>query len=126
MDDMGKFRIDFSVASQLLREATVPVSGALVDTGSEATWIPAAVLESLGIPRLKRALFRQATGAVIERWLGPAVIYAADTFASDDVVFAEPGDLTRLGARTLEGLNVVVDPVSKRLVDSGPAPAAAA
>jgi len=38
--------------------------------------------------------------------------------------FAEPGDLTLLGSRTLEGLNVYADPVSKRLVDAGPSPAA--
>ncbi len=110
----------------MLREVKLPVPGALVDMGSEASWIPAAILESLGVPRLKRARYRQANGAVIERWTGPVVIYAAGTFASDDVVFAEPGDLTLLGARTLEGLNVTVDPVAKRLIDAGPAPAAAA
>jgi len=42
------------------------------------------------------------------------------------VVFGESGDLTLLGARSLEGLNLRVDPVNKRLVDAGPAPAAAA
>jgi predicted aspartyl protease len=126
MTDMGTFRIDFEVASQLLRETRLLVGPALVDTGSEATWIPATTLEKLGAPRLKRARFRQATGQVVERWLGPVVIFAAGTHASDDVVFAEPGDLTLLGARTLEGLNVTVDPVQKRLVDAGPMPAAAA
>jgi hypothetical protein len=30
-----------------------------------------------------------------------------------------------LGSRTLEGLNLRVEPVTKRLVDAGPAPAAA-
>ncbi|MDP3911730.1 MAG: hypothetical protein Q8Q14_15200 [Gemmatimonadales bacterium] len=37
-----------------------------------------------------------------------------------------PGDLVLLGSRTLEGLNVRVEPVTKQLVDAGPAPAAAA
>ena len=41
-------------------------------------------------------------------------------------VFGEPGDLTLLGSRTLEGLNVRIDPRAKRLVDAGPAPAATA
>ena len=124
MSDMGTFRIDFAVASQATRDVRLPVAGALVDTGSEASWIPSAILESLGVPRLRRSLYRQASGNVIERWTGPVVIFAAGTFASDDVVFAEPGDLTLLGARTLEGLNVTIDRVSKRLVDAGPAPAA--
>ena len=43
-----------------------------------------------------------------------------------DVVFGEPGDLVLLGSRTLEGLNFRVEPVTKQLVDAGPAPAAVA
>lgn len=43
-----------------------------------------------------------------------------------DVVFGEPGDLTLLGARTLEGLNFRIEPVARQLVDAGPAPAAVA
>lgn len=44
---------------------------------------------------------------------------------TDDVVFGEPGDLMLLGARSLEGLNLRVDPVTRQLVDAGPVPAAA-
>jgi hypothetical protein len=47
------------------------------------------------------------------------------TTATDDVVFGEPNDLGLLGARSLEGLNLRVDTGAKRLVDAGPAPAAA-
>lgn len=53
-------------------------------------------------------------------------VYLADVATVDEVVFGEPGDLVLLGSRTLEGLNLRVDPVSKRLVDAGPAPAAVA
>jgi hypothetical protein len=38
----------------------------------------------------------------------------------DEVVFAEPGDLLLLGARTLEGLNVTIDSTRRRLVSTGP------
>jgi hypothetical protein len=38
----------------------------------------------------------------------------------DEVVFAEPGDLTLLGARTLEGLSLGVDTPRERLVTAGP------
>ncbi len=34
----------------------------------------------------------------------------------NEVVFAEKGDLLLLGARTLEGLNLVVDSTKKKLV----------
>jgi hypothetical protein len=43
----------------------------------------------------------------------------------DEVVFGAPRDLVLLGSRTLQGLNFRVELVTKRLVDAGPAPAAA-
>ena len=86
---------------------------------------PSAVLEELGIHRHRIWHFRQADGTVLERWTGPAYVHVAGLRTTDDVVFGEPGDLVLLGARSLEGLNLRVEPTSKRLVDAGPAPAAA-
>ena len=34
----------------------------------------------------------------------------------DEVVFAEPGDMTLLGVRTLEGFGVIVDNIAHRFV----------
>ncbi len=42
----------------------------------------------------------------------------------DEIVFAEKGDLPLLGARMLEGLNLIVDSSRKKLVAAGPLPAA--
>jgi hypothetical protein len=42
----------------------------------------------------------------------------------DEVVLGDASDLVLLGARSLEGLNLRVEPATKRLVDAGPAPAA--
>jgi len=97
----------------------------LVDTGAELSWVPAELLESLGIERHNKWHFRQADGTILERWAGGAVIYVAGKRTYDDVVFGEPGDVTLLGSRTLEGLNFRIEPVTKQLVDAGPAPAAA-
>ena len=58
--------------------------------------------------------------------MGYAIIHAGGTATSDDVVFAEEGDMVLLGARTLEGLNLRIDAVRKRLVDAGPIVAASA
>jgi len=102
------------------------VPGVLVDTGAELSWVPAEVLESLSIERYDKWRFRQADGTILERWTGAAFIHVAGKRTSDDVVFGEPGDLVLLGSRTLEGLNFRIEPVTKRLVDAGPAPAAAA
>ncbi len=97
----------------------------MVDTGSEFTWISAKKLEGIGIEREKKDVqFRMANGQTITRSVGFAILRVAKEFTIDEVVFAEPGDLLLLGARTLEGLNLLVDPSRKRLVAAGPLPAA--
>jgi hypothetical protein len=56
--------------------------------------------------------------------VGYAIVRCGSFETVDEVVFAQPGDLQRLGARTLEGFNAVVDARRKRLVAAGPMPAA--
>ena len=126
MSDMGTFRINIEVENPVLPGRRTTLPSVLVDTGSELSWIPATILESLGIKRRQVSRFRQANGTILDRWTGSAWIYAAGKSATDDVVFGEPGDMLLLGARTIEGLNLRVDPVAKQLVDAGPAPAALA
>lgn len=126
MTDMGTFRTDIQIENPAVPGRRLTISAALVDTGSELTWVPAHELEALGIRSTKQLRFRLADGRVLERSVGVAIVYAAGTSTGDDVVFAEPGDTVLLGARSLEGLNVRVDPLRKQLVDAGPAPAAAA
>jgi predicted aspartyl protease len=123
-DNMGTFRIDVGVENPARPGERAVFQSVLVDTGAELSVFPAAALESLGIERLKQLGFRQADGTVISRWTGSARIYAANTLATDDVVFGEPSDLILLGARSLEGLNLRIDPVARQLVDAGPMPLA--
>lgn len=54
-------------------------------------------------------------------WLPRSILMALD-----EVVFADEGDMTLLGAHTIEGMNLRVDLKSKRLMPAGPVPAAAA
>lgn len=125
MSDMGMFRIRIEIAGLTPTERRV-VDDALVDTGSEYTWVPRQILDSLGIKPAITLAFRLADGRQLERPLGMAVVHAAGRFAPDWVVFAEPGDTTILGAHSLEGLNVRADPRAKQLVDAGPVITAAA
>lgn len=125
-EDMGTFRVDVEIENPARPGARRTLTSVLVDTGAELSWVPAAVLESLGIERYAPWRFRQADGTVIERWVGAAFVHVAGKRTTDDLVFGEPGDLVLLGSRSLEGLNFRVEPVTKRLVDAGPAPAAAA
>jgi predicted aspartyl protease len=97
----------------------------MVDAGSEHTWAPSALLEQIGVACEKKDIaFVMANGQQVTRSVGFAVVEAGGNFTVDEVVFAEPGDLLLLGARSLEGLNLVVDPARKRLVAAGPLPAA--
>jgi predicted aspartyl protease len=125
MPSVGTFRIDVEVENPARPGDRRRVEQVLVDTGAELSWIPATVLETLGIERFRKLRFRQANGSILERWVGPAFIHVVGKRTTDDVVFGEPGDLVLLGARSLEGLNLRVDPVSRHLVDAGPVPAAA-
>jgi len=125
-DTMGTFRVDLEIENPARPGQRVELRNVLVDTGAELSWIPAEVLESLGIERKKIWRFRQAGGTVLERSTGYAIVHVVGTETIDEVVFGEPGDLALLGAHSLEGLNLRVEPVTKQLVDAGPAPAAAA
>jgi len=125
-DHMGTFRVEVEHETPAHPRQRRTISSVLVDTGAELTWVPALILESLGVERNNKWRFRQADGSILERWTGSVSVYVAGKRAADEVVFGEPGDLVLLGSRTLEGLNYRVEPVTKQLVDAGPAPAAAA
>ena len=125
-DEMATFRVSVEVENPVKPGQRLTIESALVDTGAELSWFPAEVLEALGVERYSKWRFRQADGTVLERWAGTVWIYVASKRTADDVVFGQPGDLVLLGARTLEGLNFRVEPLTRQLVDAGPAPAAAA
>ena len=122
---MGTFRVGCRVENVVHRERSATVEKTLVDTGSEYTWLPQELLARLSIRREKKDVqFVMANGQTVTRSVGFAIIRIARHFTVDEVVFAEPGDLVLLGARTLEGLSLVVDQHRKKLVAAGPIPAA--
>ena len=123
-DDMRSFRVDMELENPARPGNRRTLPSVLVDTGAELSWVPAGVLESLGVERNNKWRFRQADGSILERWTGSVFVYVAGKRAADEVVFGELNDLVLLGSRTLEGLNLRVEPVTKQLVDAGPAPAA--
>ena len=95
--------------------ATKPLE-ARVDTGSELTWLPADVLKGVGITPRRKRIFATATQQKIEREVGYAILSAEGYETNDEVVFAESGDMTLLGVRTLEGFGVMVDNIGHRFV----------
>jgi len=122
---MGTFRVACEILNPARRTRATRVPGLLVDTGSECTWITAGILEGLGIkPEKKDVPFLMANGNTVTRNVGFAILRIDKDFTVDEVVFAQEGDLCPLGARTLEGMNLRVDPRGKKLVAAGPVPAA--
>jgi predicted aspartyl protease len=123
---MGTFSVTCTIENPSRRSRSATIPKLLVDTGSEYTWVPTPVLESLGIKREKKDLaFVMANGQQITRSVGFGIVRVHEYFTIDEVVFAEEGDLLLLGARSLEGLNLTVDSRRKKLVAAGPLPAAA-
>src|SRR5262249_39600130 len=123
--EMGTFYVACRIENVSYRSRGTTLPKLLVDTGSEYTWVPKETLESLGIQREKQGVeFQMANGKKITRSVGFAIVRFEPHFTVDEIVFAEQGDLLLLGSRTLEGLNLAVDPQRKKLVASGPLPAA--
>ena len=126
IDDMGIFRTTVTVENPMRPGVTLQVDKVMVDTGSEYTWLPRAVLETLGLVAIRTVRFTTADGRQVERPVCFGNVYAGGSSAPDILVFADPGDMVRLGARALEGMNLRIDMLAKQLVPAGPVQAAAA
>ena len=94
---------------------TAPVR-ALVDTGSELSWLPRESVTAIGIAAERKRVFRLADGTTMEREVGFAILEAEGYRTIDEVVFAERGDMHLLGVRTIEGFGVMVDALAHRFV----------
>ena len=122
---MGTFYVKCKIENPVDRTRSAIVTKVLVDTGSEYSWVSMRTLERIGIrPEKKDIAFVLANGQQVTRSVGFAIIRLDKFFTIDEVVFAEPSDLQLLGARTLEGLNLTIAPGQRKLVASGPLPAA--
>ena len=115
---MSMFKVNVVACNPKQEELTTPPVEALVDTGSELTWLPADLLTQTGITPRRRRTFQTATKQVVERNVGYAILRVEGYESVDEVVFAEPGDLALLGVRSLEGFGVAVDNIGHRFVST--------
>jgi predicted aspartyl protease len=125
MKKTGIFYVGCKIENVAARGRSVTVGKLLVDVGSDYTWLPAKSLEKIGVKREKKDVtLTMANGKFITRNVGFVILRVDNFFTVDEVIFAEPGDLLLLGARTLEGFNARVDSKLKKLVAAGPLVAA--
>ena len=126
LDDMGIFRTTIEVALHGAADRRIALQSVMVDTGSEYTWIPTEVLDSLGIAPERIDRFETADGRILERPVGSARVFAGGQSGVTMVVFAGAGDSVLFGAHGLEALNLRVDLGRRELMPAGPLPAAMA
>ena len=122
---MGAFYVGCRVENHKDQKRAAVVPKLLVDSGSEFTWLPGEILHRIGIEPVKKdRLIQMANGQLLTRSVGYAILRVDQYETTDEVVFGQKGDLSLLGSRAMEGMNVHVDARRKRLVAAGPVVAA--
>ena len=89
---------------------------AMVDTGSSYTCLPDSLLRGLGLVPVWRMAAELADGRIVYDSIGEARVRLEGKELSTVVTFVPDDSPILLGAYTLEGLGMSVDPVSRRLV----------
>ena len=89
---------------------------AMADTGAITTVIPRPILVGLGIRPTRRETFEYAGGQRVELDLAEARARVEGRETSTWVIFGEEGMSALLGAYTLEGVFLGVDPYNQRLI----------
>ena len=111
---MGIFNITIQIAN-LNGERYEDVE-VMVDTGAITTVIPRSTLDGLGIRPTKRETFEYAGGEQVQLDMAQANAVVEGMETVTWVIFGEEGATALLGAYTLEGLLLAVDPYNERLL----------
>jgi predicted aspartyl protease len=113
---MSKFMVNLTAINPKEEHRTTPPVEVMVDTGAELSWLPRPLLLDIGITPKGKKRFATATNQIVERDFGYAILQAEGYSTIDEIVFAEDGDMSLLGVRTLEGFSVMVDNIGHRFV----------
>jgi predicted aspartyl protease len=113
---MSMFKVNVVVRNTKDESLIAPPVEVLVDTGSELTWLPKDLSIGIKVSPVRKRSFSTATKQPVTRETGYAIVSSEGFETVDEVVFAESGDMTLLGVRTLEGFGVMVDNLAHRFV----------
>ena len=89
---------------------------AMVDTGASYTIVPANLLKDLGVQPIDKIGLVLADGRRIEYDIGRAMATIDGRTEATLVIFGEDNARPLLGAYTLEGLRLAVDPTNSKLM----------
>ena len=87
----------------------------LVDSGAVYSLVPRTDLVQIGIEPHSRRSFILANGERVEREIGSAIFEYQGQRGDSLVIFGEQGDSPLLGATTLEGFGLILDPFRREL-----------
>src|SRR5205823_14794827 len=122
---MGTFFVEALLAAPERPERRQPIE-LLVDSGSTYTWVGAALLRALSVAPTERRRAETIDGQVAERDAAEVLITLDGRTLHTVCLFGDAGDLDVLGAYTLGGFGLAVDPVLHKLIPAlqcGAAPA---
>ena len=111
---MGTFVVQIEIGD--LRGEKFEDVEALVDTGATTTVVQGSTLRRLGIVPTRRETFEYAGGQQVKFDMAEAKARVAGRETTTWVIFGEEGTTALLGAYTLEGVLLGVDPYSQKLI----------
>ena len=88
----------------------------MVDTGATTTVIPRSILAGLGIQPTIRRTFEYASGQQVQLDMAQANTRVEGIETNTWIIFGEEGISPLLGAYTLEGAFLAVDPYNQQLI----------
>jgi len=80
------------------------------------SWISTTVLQTLGVEPFTRRRIVTIDGSLSERDMAEVVMTLEAQTLHTLCLVGQPGDLEGLGAYTLEGFGLGVDPIQRRLI----------
>ena len=89
---------------------------AMVDTGASYSMVPASLLKDLGVSPIDTIPLVQADGRPVKYDLGRATATINGRSIPTLVVFGEDDARALIGAYTLDGLRLAVDPANRTLI----------
>ena len=111
---MGMFNITIQIAN-LNGEHFEDVE-VMADTGAVTTVIPRPILAGLGITPTRRETFQYAGGEQVQLDMAEARARVSERETVTWVIFGEEGMSPLLGAYTLAGAFLAVDPYNQQLI----------
>ena len=111
---MGMFNVPIRISNP--NDGAETEFDALVDTGAFLTMAPEPTLRGLGLAPTRTVEFELADGSVVSYGVGEARAAINGLSVTTQVVFGPDDVEPVIGAYTLEGLRLAIDPVNEVLM----------